>query len=846
MSEMSAIVDETAEVPHVTPEELGATSAFAGLVDSPRHPSPGFARKYLLSAVIWVLYVPHHAILRLLGPRYGMVWARVAANAHWLLTFVGAQRRTRRSMEKMHPALDSNLSVSQLLRRHLELKHECFARVRVYNLHGPSTPRNDIHWQTNSSCISAKPKMEGRERGLIIVGYHFGFFQLVTTALSQLDPACNPVQLRYRFARCAEQAMSPIARLVMRRAVEADHRSGAPIFYIDEDTSLRQLFRLLRKAGCLALAADGMLADDFVEVPFFDGTLRVPTGWARLAAATSSDILLLYDTQIDPHHRDAWFFNHVDCSTRTAESVERAVAEAIHALELAIRRQPWAWHPWQRLRWEYAADGSPRYYLRPFGADTGDAANQLASSNSQVAGNDMDVPKNQPSIGQKELGHSPRGIIPAVSTRSANRFTASHQHGAHERPRVAIVCNSLTPYRIQLHERIVAEVPELELWSVSTHANAYDRWAGCEPPASIRPIAFGHGEPTNEQAQMRYSVREWRKAGRFIDWLTEHDVSAVFCQGCGDMGRLRILHHCYRRGIPCFLYGDFNICGDRVVGPKRWLKRAVYSHAVKWASGLMPCGLRGEELLARYGGANKPQFLFPFVPDVGMFEDPSPETVEEIRGRFELRPARRRIVFSARLMRAKRPDLAIQAFAKIASERPDWDLLVLGDGDLRSSLEGQVPSDLRNRVLWTGFLHDVRDVAALYALCDVLLLPSDHEPWGVVIAEAAAAGMAIVASDATGAAPELVQDYRNGFQFSTGNLASLVQTLRQCTSPDWIDGGKQQSRAVLREWLAEADPVAGFRAALGECGLLSHKDLPLRTDRQSETSGAHKSALVPK
>jgi glycosyltransferase involved in cell wall biosynthesis len=343
---------------------------------------------------------------------------------------------------------------------------------------------------------------------------------------------------------------------------------------------------------------------------------------------------------------------------------------------------------------------------------------------------------------------------------------------------------------------------------------------------------------------MRFAVREWRKGGRIIEWLNEHDISAVFCQGCGDLGRLRIIQHCYRLGIPCFLYGDFNICGDRHVGPKRWLKRAVYGRAVKWSTGLMPCGLRGKELFARYGGSSKSQFLFPFVPDVAVFENACPDMKEEIRQRIGLDPARRRIIFSARMMQAKRPDLAIKAFAVIADERPDWDLLMLGDGDLRSALEGQVPLGLRKRVLWAGFLHDSNEVAGLYALSDVLLLPSEHEPWGVVVAEAAAAGMAIVASDVVGAAPELVHDHRNGYRFLAGNCQSLVTALRSCTSGEFIDEAKQQSRAVLREWLAEADPVAGFRAALQSCGLMAMADLSRDKDRQSGARQPHESVLT--
>jgi glycosyltransferase involved in cell wall biosynthesis len=172
-------------------------------------------------------------------------------------------------------------------------------------------------------------------------------------------------------------------------------------------------------------------------------------------------------------------------------------------------------------------------------------------------------------------------------------------------------------------------------------------------------------------------------------------------------------------------------------------------------------------------------------------------------------------------MQAKRPDLAIRAFAAIADERPEWDLVMLGDGDLRASLESNVPSGLRDRIMWTGFLHDAREIAGLYSLCDVMLLPSDHEPWGVVVVEAAAAGLAIVASEVVGAAPELVHDGRNGQQFLAGNMASLISALRMCTSPAWIDHAKAESRQLLHEWLAKSDPVRGFHDALACCGVTS-------------------------
>jgi hypothetical protein len=193
------------------------------------------------------------------------------------------------------------------------------------------------------------------------------------------------------------------------------------------------------------------------------------------------------------------------------------------------------------------------------------------------------------------------------------------------------VANSYPPYRVYLHEQIVARVPEVELWSLATHSNSYQRWRGLHPPAAIRPVNFSHGEPSNEQPVLRYSLREWRKGGRIIRWLKEHDVRAVLVQGCGDMGRMRIIRWCNRRGIPCFLTGDFNIRSDNHRPLKRWLKQRVYNRGVGWSYGLMPCGELGLKLLERYGGHGKPAFMFPFVPDIQLFENTPAEAVEQLR-----------------------------------------------------------------------------------------------------------------------------------------------------------------------------------------------------------------------
>jgi lauroyl/myristoyl acyltransferase len=346
-----------------------------GAVDAPRSESAARTRLRRtarsirgasVSAAVWILYVPHYTLLRLLGPRRGLLWARVAARVHWLLTFVGAQRAARTSLALLKPVFDTELSVSAIMRKHLEMKHECFARVRVYGLHGAKSTWDDIHWTTDPNTAQRHAKRRSCGRGLIIVGFHFGFFEMSATALSHILPGCNPLQLRSGTAHCLEETGPTVARIAVRKALDADRRSNAPICYIDARTSMLHLCRLLRNGGCVAIAADGMLSQDFVEVPFLDGTLRVASGWARLAAITGSDVLVLCDTEVDRHERHVWMCDHVQCREDADVAARMAVAEAIRTLDDMIRRQPWAWHPWGRLRRAIADNGKPRYELAQF------------------------------------------------------------------------------------------------------------------------------------------------------------------------------------------------------------------------------------------------------------------------------------------------------------------------------------------------------------------------------------------------------------------------------------------------------------------------------------------------
>jgi phosphatidyl-myo-inositol alpha-mannosyltransferase len=114
----------------------------------------------------------------------------------------------------------------------------------------------------------------------------------------------------------------------------------------------------------------------------------------------------------------------------------------------------------------------------------------------------------------------------------------------------------------------------------------------------------------------------------------------------------------------------------------------------------------------------------------------------------------------------------LEAFKLLAVERPGLRLLVAGPGDADEALE-QLPAALRERVVMLGQVSD-EDKVRVYHSVDVFCAPNTGgESFGIVLAEAMAAGAPIVASDLD-AFRRVLRGGRAGELFENGNPADLA------------------------------------------------------------------------
>jgi glycosyltransferase involved in cell wall biosynthesis len=389
-----------------------------------------------------------------------------------------------------------------------------------------------------------------------------------------------------------------------------------------------------------------------------------------------------------------------------------------------------------------------------------------------------------------------------------------------DRPGLAMLANTVTPYGINLQRTIGAGIPELKLHVLISHSRADFDWK-VEMPQELHLKRFGAADEHPQANPLRRPFSEWRKGGRLIRYLRENNIQAVIIHGYRYISYARVMSHCYRSGIPFFVTNDSNIRSEpRLNAFRRIGKRAIYSWWMKRAAGIFSMGELGDQFFKKYGADPQRLYRLPYWPDFDVFTCVDEVGLERFRQQFGLNGQRRYLLFSGRLVRDKRVDLLVDAFALIAEARPNWDLVIVGDGVVRKELENRVPVALRSRVIWTGFLEG-RHLVSAYHATDVLVLPSEHEPWAVVVQEAMAAGQVVVASDVVGAAHELVHDHQNGRIFPTGHLEELREALLEVTVDDALVAKKNLSRSALARWRSKNDPVREVRQALMNVGVLA-------------------------
>ena len=181
-------------------------------------------------------------------------------------------------------------------------------------------------------------------------------------------------------------------------------------------------------------------------------------------------------------------------------------------------------------------------------------------------------------------------------------------------------------------------------------------------------------------------------------------------------------------------------------------------------------------------------------------------------------PRKHRLLFVGAMVWRKGLPTLIHAFVRLRAWRDDVELLVVGDGPQMDRMRRMVPSDLRRSVRFFGCVPRPQLVES-YAAADLLCAPSlGQESFGMVLLEAMAAGLPVVASDIDGYRNVLTHGIE-GLLVPSGDPEAWARTLHTFLDrPDEMErcGHRGQLKASTLGWRSIAQRLDGiYREVLG-------------------------------
>jgi glycosyltransferase involved in cell wall biosynthesis len=237
--------------------------------------------------------------------------------------------------------------------------------------------------------------------------------------------------------------------------------------------------------------------------------------------------------------------------------------------------------------------------------------------------------------------------------------------------------------------------------------------------------------------------------------------------------------------------------------------------------GALPIGTLNAAYWRHYLGEDFPLHRMPYAVDNHYFQSRCEEAREgraALRNELKLDPARPVILFASKLQSRKRCTDLLAAYKNLSQGpgvEPHPYLVIVGDGEERTALERQATESGLEGVRFCGFRNQ-SELPRFFDMASVFVLPSRHEPWGLIVNEVMNAGRAVIVSDDVGCQADLVEDGVEGCVFPAGDVAALTEALRRVlATPETAEAMGRRALAKIETWDFEAD-VRGLRRAIAQ------------------------------
>ena len=346
------------------------------------------------------------------------------------------------------------------------------------------------------------------------------------------------------------------------------------------------------------------------------------------------------------------------------------------------------------------------------------------------------------------------------------------------------VCPEMTPYHDVLFNEISSDPQiKLEVFSVMK-------------PTSTHPFLITAGKKYIFNFSKHKTWFDWPLFTRLINEKESSIVISSYLKPTLVLALilLGVL------GLPFVYFTDTPLPNDKMWSSERevirpFFKRILRGLWLKWifkhATKVLATGKPGVDSVIRLGCPPEKAVIFPYWVDIPKVKPP------EMNRSYDF-------LCVGQLIERKNYKAAISAFSKLNPKnyKNKINLILIGSGPQKEELQ-KYCDELRihhGKVVFRGWL-DNKEIQKELKNSFALVHPAKWEPFGVVVLEAMAQGLPILASDKTMAALDRVKDGTSGFIHQTGNVEQLTKHMNQLISnPSLVKKMRKESRKMAEKW----------------------------------------------
>jgi glycosyltransferase involved in cell wall biosynthesis len=304
-------------------------------------------------------------------------------------------------------------------------------------------------------------------------------------------------------------------------------------------------------------------------------------------------------------------------------------------------------------------------------------------------------------------------------------------------------------------------------------------------------------------------VHEFKTLGNRLSYLQTNAFLYKFLDEHVDGADIIHQFHLLRMGLPTVMFGRrqkkpviTSLMGADTYDPWRKVPKLIYPF-LSFIMNNSACVTSPSEALASYAyeqGYNGKIIVIPHGVDIDKYAGIAAQKCSAYRARYAATPDTKILFSIQRLHHRKRIECLILAIRELVNTHrtKDFKLLVAGEGDEREKLERLVDNlGLRDFIDFLGFVSD-DELAIYYNMADIFVFHSTFEAFGLVLAEAMAAGKPVV-STRVGAIPEVVEHNETGLLIPPEKPLDLAKAIKQMLEDSRLAescGAKGRSKAM--------------------------------------------------